>query len=47
MNKNLQEGVALAAELKDILSAEKPNCEVIIAHPSSTWLPLASCSKTA
>ncbi len=29
MNKNLQEGVALATELKEILKNEKPNCEVI------------------
>ena len=33
MNKTLQEGVALATELKDILAAEKPNCEVIIGTP--------------
>jgi len=33
MNKNLQEGVALATELNDILKADKPNCEVIICTP--------------
>ena len=33
MNKNLQEGVALATELKDMLAAEKPNCEVVIGTP--------------
>ena len=33
MNKNLQEGVALAKELKEILAAEKPNCDVIIGKP--------------
>ena len=33
MNKNLQEGVALATELKEILKNEKPNCEVIIGTP--------------
>ena len=33
MNKNLQEGVALAKELKEILAAEKPNCDVIIGTP--------------
>lgn len=33
MNLNLQEGVALATELKEALAAEKPNCEVIICTP--------------
>ncbi len=33
MNKNLQEGVALATELNDILKAEKPNCDVVICTP--------------
>ena len=33
MNKNLQEGIALATELNNILTAEKPNCEVIIGTP--------------
>ncbi|MCQ2197373.1 MAG: triose-phosphate isomerase, partial [Bacteroidaceae bacterium] len=33
MNLNLQEGVALATELKDALAAEKPNCDVIICTP--------------
>lgn len=33
MNKNLQEGVALATELKEMLAAEKPNCDVIIGTP--------------
>ncbi len=33
MNKTLQEGVALATELKEILKGEKPNCEVIIGTP--------------
>ena len=33
MNKTLQEGVALATELKDILAAETPNCDVIIGTP--------------
>ena len=42
MNKNLQEGVALAAELKDILAAEKPNCEVIIGTP---FIHLATVSE--
>ncbi len=33
MNLNLQEGVALATELKDALAAEKPNCDVVICTP--------------
>ena len=33
MNKNLQEGLALATELNDLLKAEKPNCDVIIGTP--------------
>ena len=42
MNKTLQEGVALATELKDILAAEKPNCEVIIGTP---FIHLATVSE--
>jgi len=33
MNLNLQEGIALAKELNDVLTAEKPNCGVIICTP--------------
>ena len=33
MNKNLQEGIALATELNDILKADKPNCDVVICTP--------------
>ena len=33
MNKNLQEGIALATELNDILKADKPNCVVVICTP--------------
>jgi triosephosphate isomerase len=33
MNKSLQEGIALAKELNDILVADKPNCDVIICTP--------------
>ena len=33
MNKNLQEGIALATELNTILTAEKLNCDVIIGTP--------------
>ena len=42
MNKTLQEGVALATELKNILAAEKPNCEVIIGTP---FIHLATLSE--
>ena len=41
MNKNLQEGVALAKELNDILTADKPNCGVVICTP---FVHLASVS---
>lgn len=33
MNKNLQEGVALAKELNEALAADKPNCDVVICTP--------------
>ena len=33
MNKNLQEGIALATELNDILKADKPNGDVVICTP--------------
>lgn len=33
MNKTLQEGIALATELKTLLSGQKPNCEVVIGTP--------------
>ena len=33
MNLNLQEGVALAKELKEALAADKPNCDVVICTP--------------
>ena len=33
MKKNLQEGIALATELNDILKADKPNCDVVICTP--------------
>ena len=41
MNKNLQEGVALAKELNEVLTAEKPNCSVVICTP---FIHLASVS---
>lgn len=33
MNKNLQEGIALAKEINDICKNDKPNCGVIICTP--------------
>ena len=33
MNKTLQEGIALATELNQVLAADKPNCDVIIGTP--------------
>ena len=37
MNKNLQEGIALAKELNEALAADKPNCDVVICTP---FIPL-------
>ena len=42
MNKTLQEGVALATELKNALANAKPNCEVIIGTP---FIHLATVSE--
>jgi triosephosphate isomerase len=33
MNKTLQEGIALAKELNEVLAKEKPNCDVVICTP--------------
>ncbi len=33
MNKTLQEGIALAKELNEALTADKPNCDVVICTP--------------
>ena len=33
MNKNLQEGIALAKEFNEALVADKPNCDVVICTP--------------
>jgi len=33
MNLNLQEGVALAKEINEAMTAEKPNCDVVICTP--------------
>lgn len=42
MNMNLQDGVALAKELNETLTAEKPNCGVIICTP---FIHLASVAQ--
>ena len=42
MNMNLQDGIALAKELNDTLTAEKPNCGVIICTP---FIHLASVAQ--
>ena len=33
MNKNLQEGIALAPQRKEALAVDKPNCDVVICTP--------------
>jgi len=42
MNLNLQEGVALAKELNEALTADKPNCDVVICTP---FIHLASVAQ--
>ena len=42
MNENLQEGVALAKEINEVLKADKPNCGVIICTP---FIHLASVAQ--
>ena len=42
MNKNLQDGIALAKELNETLTADKPNCGVIICTP---FIHLASVAQ--
>ena len=37
MNKTLQEGIALATELKDALVGTTPNCDVVIGTPLFIW----------
>ena len=41
MNKNLQEGIALATELNTILENNKPNCDVVICTPFIHLAPVA------
>ncbi|MDD2243546.1 MAG: triose-phosphate isomerase [Dysgonamonadaceae bacterium] len=43
MNKNLQEGVALAKELDDVLKGKSINCDVVICTP---FIHLASVANT-
>lgn len=42
MNMNLQEGIDLAKELQEMLTAEKPNCDVVICTP---FIHLASIAQ--
>lgn len=42
MNKNLQDGVALAKEINDICKADKPSCDVVICTP---FIHLASVAQ--
>ena len=42
MNRTLQEGVALANDLKELLAGQTPNCEVIIGTP---FIHLATVSE--
>ena len=42
MNMNLQEGIALAKELNETLTADKPNCNVVICTP---FIHLASIAQ--
>lgn len=43
MNKTLQEGVALAKELNEVLASKTPNCDVVIGTP---FIHLATVSAT-
>ena len=42
MNLNLQEGIALAKEINEAMTAEKPNCDVVICTP---FIHLASIAQ--
>ena len=42
MNLNLQEGIALAKEINEAMTAEKPNCDVVICTP---FIHLASVAQ--
>ena len=43
MNLTLQEGVALAKELNETLTADKPNCDVVICTPFIHLATIAQC----
>ncbi|MDR1585649.1 MAG: triose-phosphate isomerase [Prevotellaceae bacterium] len=45
MNKTLQEGVALANELKELLAAKAPNCGVIVGTPFIHLASVADLTK--
>ena len=48
MNKTLQEGIALAKELNEVLANEKPNCDVVICTPFihlASVVPLVDAKK--
>ncbi len=45
MNKTLQEGVALATELKELLHGAKPNCEVVVGTPFTHLATVAELVK--
>ena len=45
MNKNLQEGLALATELKDALAGQNLNCDVVIGTPYIHLASVASAVK--
>jgi len=45
MNKNLQEGIELAKELKQLLAADQPNCEVVVCTPFIHLAPVAEVLK--
>lgn len=47
MNKSLQEGLALAAELNNVLADAKPNCEVVIGTPFIHLASVANAVDTA
>ena len=47
MNKTLQEGVALAQELNEALTADKPNCDVVICTPFIHLAPVAGAINAA
>ncbi len=47
MNKTLQEGLALATELNDVLASVTPNCEVVVGTPFIHLASVASAVDTS